>query len=161
MSHCLQSNIFTRYVNFEGGFMSYLRYLGWYAYIGVQPILFCICSSCLLYFVSFSGLFISACISSSCVYHILSVSLDCTYLIALHYSLTFICPVSCVPYIVSFSGLYISDCPSLFSNVYLSVSLDCTYLIALYYSLTFICQFLWIVHLIALHYSLTFICQFL
>ena len=71
--------------------LSYLRYLGWYAYIGVQHILFCICSSCLPYFVSFSGLFISACISSSCVFHILSVSLDCTYLIALYYSLTFIC----------------------------------------------------------------------
>jgi hypothetical protein len=73
------------------------------------------------------------------VYPILSVSLDCPYLIALHYSLTFICPVSCVPYFVSFSRLSISDCHSLFSNVYLSVSLDCTYLIAFHLSLTFIC----------------------
>jgi hypothetical protein len=71
------------------------------------------------------------------VYPILSVSLDCPYLIALHYSLTFICPVSCVPYFVSFSRLSISDCHSLFSNVYLSVSLDCTYLIAFHLSLTF------------------------
>ena len=137
--------------------MSYLRYLGWYAYIGVQPILFCICSSCLLYFVSFSGLFISACISSSCVYHILSVSLDCTYLIALHYSLTFICPVSCVPYIVSFSGLYISDCPSLFSNVYLSVSLDCTSDCTLCLVYSILSVSLDCTYLIALHYSLTFI----
>ena len=106
---------------------------------------------CVPYFVSFSGLYISDCpLLFSNVY--LSVSLDCTYLIALHYSLAFICqfhwivhiwlpflhysitfisPVSCVPYFVNFSGLCISDCPSLFSNVYLSVSLDCTYLIAL------------------------------
>jgi hypothetical protein len=74
------------------------------------------------------------------VYPMLSVSLDCIFLIAplvfsdvylscvlctlccqflwivyfwlpLWYSLTFICPVSCVPYVVRFSGLYIFDCP--------------------------------------------------
>jgi hypothetical protein len=53
------------------------------------------------------------------VYPMLSVSLDCSFYIALQYSLTFICPVSCVLYVVSFSGLSIYYCPPVFSKVYL------------------------------------------
>ena len=67
----------------------------------------------------------------------LSVSLDCPFVIALRYSLTFICLVSCVPYVVSFFGLSICYCPSVFSYVYLSCVLC-----------TLCCQFLWIVHLL-------------
>ena len=110
------------------------------------------------------------------VYSMLSVSLDCPFVIALRYSLTFICSVSCVPYVVSFSGLSICYCPTVFSYIYLFCVLC-----------TLCCQFLWIVHLllpygillrlfvlclvysmllvsldcpfiIALRYSLTFIC---
>ena len=72
------------------------------------------------------------------VYHMLTVSLYCPFLIApsvfsnvyfpcvlwtlccrfsglfiviaLRYALTFICPVSCVPYVASFTGLSIFDC---------------------------------------------------
>ena len=69
------------------------------------------------------------------VYPMLSVSLDCPFVIALRYSLTFICPVSCVPYVVSFFGLSICYCPSVFSYVYLFCVLC-----------TLCCQFLWIVH---------------
>ena len=63
----------------------------------------------------------------------LPVSLGCTFLLPLRYSLTCICPVSCVPYVTSFSLLWI--CPvsfllpvsplSVFSNIYLSCVL-CT-----------------------------------
>jgi hypothetical protein len=71
------------------------------------------------------------------VYPMLSVSLDCPFVIVLQYSLTFICSVSCLPYVVSFSGLSICYCPTVFSYVYLSCVLC-----------TLCCQFLWIVHLL-------------
>ena len=59
------------------------------------------------------------------VYPMLPVSLGCTFLLPLRYSLTFICPVSCVPYVASFSGLSFFITPSVFSNIYLSCVL-CT-----------------------------------
>ena len=71
------------------------------------------------------------------VYSMLSISLNCSFVIALRYSLTFICSVSCVPYVVSFSGLSIYYCPTVFSYVYLSHVLC-----------TLCCQSLWIVHLL-------------
>jgi hypothetical protein len=70
-------------------------------------------------------------------FFVLSVSLDCLFVIVLRYSLTFICSVSCVPYVVSFSGLSICYCPTVFSYVYLFCVLC-----------TLCCQFLWIVHLL-------------
>jgi hypothetical protein len=76
--------------------MSYLRYLCLFAYSGVQHILCCV-----------AFLF---CLSSSCVPYV-AISLDCSFLLPLLYSLTFICHVSCVPYVVRFSGLSIFDCP--------------------------------------------------
>ena len=77
----------------------------------------------------------------------LPVSLGCTFLLPLRYSLTLVCPVSCVPYVTSFSGLYFFIAPSVFSNIYLSCVLctlccqflDCSFLLPLRYSLTFIC----------------------
>jgi hypothetical protein len=41
------------------------------------------------------------------VYPMLTVSLDCPFVLPIRYSLTFICPVSCVPYVASFSGVSI------------------------------------------------------
>ena len=64
----------------------------------------------------------------------LPVSLGCTFLLPLRYSLTLVCHVSCVPYVTSFSGLYFFIAPSVFSNIGLSCVL-CT-----------LCyQFLWVV----------------
>jgi hypothetical protein len=114
----------------------------WYSLTFISPV------SCVPYVVRFSGLYIFNCpfgilwcLFVLCLeYPMLSVSLDCIFLIAplvfsdvylscvlctlccqflwiahfwlpLWYSLTFICPVSCVPYVASFSGLYICDCP--------------------------------------------------
>jgi hypothetical protein len=79
--------------------MSYLGYLCLLAYSGVQHILCCV----------FVFLRLG--------YTMLSVSLDCPYLIA---------PSSWIHYVASFSGLSIFDCPFV---------LD-----------TLCCQFLWIVH---------------
>jgi hypothetical protein len=55
----------------------------------------------------------------------LPVSLGCTFLLPLRYSLTLVCPVSCVPYVTSFSGLYFFIASLVFSNIYLSCVL-CT-----------------------------------
>jgi hypothetical protein len=112
--------------------------------------------SCVPYVVRFSGLSIFDCplgilwrVFVLClVYLMLPVSLDCIFLIALWYSLTFIFPVSCVPYVASFSGLYIFDCPfgilwRLFVLclvcLMLPVSLDCICWLPLWYSLTCFC----------------------
>ena len=66
----------------------------------------------------------------------LPVSLDCTFLLPLRYSLTFICPVSCVPYVASFSGLSFFIAPSVFSNIYLPVS--CVPYVASFSGLSFL-----------------------
>ena len=68
------------------------------------------------------------------VYPMLPVSLGCTFLLPLRYSLTLVCPVSCVPYVTSFSGLYFFIAPSVFSNIGLSCVLN-----------TLCYQFLWVV----------------
>ena len=88
--------------------------------------------SCIPYVASFSGLsfFIAPSVFSnmylSCVLCTLCCQfLDCSFLLPLRYSLTFICPVSCVPYVASFSGLSFFITPSVFSNIYLSCVL-CT-----------------------------------
>ena len=82
------------------------------------------------------------------VYTMLPVSLECLFLIAPWYYLTFICLVSCVPYVVRFSGLSIFDCPLVFPNVYLFCVLC-----------RLCCQFLGNVYIwLPLWYSLTFIC---
>jgi hypothetical protein len=91
----------------------------------------------------------------------LPVSLGCTFLLPLRYSLTFICPVSCVPYVSSFSGLLFFITLSVFSNIYLSCVLSTQSWIwivlffitpsvfsKIYLSCvlcTLCCQFLWIV----------------
>ena len=97
--------------------------------------------SCVPYVTSFSGLYffiapsVFSNIGLSCVLcTLLPVSLGCTFLLPLRYSLTFICPVSCVPYVASFSGLSFFIAPSVFSNIYLSCVLC-----------TLCCQLLWIV----------------
>ena len=78
----------------------------------------------------------------------LSVSLDCPFLLPVRYSLTFICPVSCVSYVASFSGLSIFIARSVFFKIYLSCIL-----------FTLCCQFLWIaLFLLPLRYSLKCIC---
>ena len=60
-----------------------------------------------------------------CLVYLCCQFLDCSFLLPLRYSLTFICPVSCVPYVASFSGLSFFITPSVFSNIYLSCVL-CT-----------------------------------
>ena len=174
---------------FVKGLMSYLRYLYLFAYSGVQHILCCVFA--LFYFVlcplccQFRWIVhfwfpLRYSLTFGCLrllYPMLSVSLDCSFLIApsvfsnvylscilcilclqflwivyflfrLRYSLMFICPVSCVPYVASVSRVSILIVPSVFSNVYLS----CVFC-------TLCCQFLWIVHFwLPLRYSLTFIC---
>jgi hypothetical protein len=61
----------------------------------------------------------------SCVPYIASFSGLPFFSLPLRYSPTFICPVSCVSYVASFSGLFIFIAPSVFSNIYLSCVL-CT-----------------------------------
>ena len=83
--------------------------------------------SCVPYVASFSGLsffiapsvFSNIYLSLCLVYPMLPVTLDCTFLLPLRYSLTFIYPVSCVPYVASFSGLSFFIAPSVFFNIYL------------------------------------------
>ena len=91
----------------------------------------------------------------------LPVSLGCTFLLPLRYSLTFICPVSCVPYVASFSGLLFFITLSVFSNIYLSCVLStqrCLWIVLFFITpsvfskiylscvlYTLCCQFLWIV----------------
>ena len=91
----------------------------------------------------------------------LPVSLDCTFLLPLRYSLTLVCPVSCIPYVTSFSWLYFCIAPSVFSNFYLSCVLStqsCLWIVPFfitpsvfskiylsYVLCTLCCQLLWIV----------------
>ena len=58
---------------FVGGFMSHLRYFFMFAYSGVQHTVLCFCFLCL-----------------RLVYRMLPVSLDCSFLLPLQYSLAFI-----------------------------------------------------------------------
>ena len=111
------------------------------------------------------------------VYPMLSISLDCPFLIApsvfsnVYLSVSLDCPFGCLTFICQFLWIVQFWLPLRLSNVYLSVSLDCAFLIAplvfsnVYLSCilcTLCCQFLWIVHFwLPLWYSLTFICQFL
>jgi hypothetical protein len=53
------------------------------------------------------------------VYPTLTVSLVCSFLLLLRYSLTCICPVSCVSYVASFSGMSFFIAALVFSNIYL------------------------------------------
>ena len=79
--------------------MSYLCYLCLFEYSGLQHILCCVfVLFVFVYVASFSGL---------------------SFLLALRYSLMFMCPVSYVPYVTSFSGL--------------------SFFLALQYSLMFMC----------------------
>jgi hypothetical protein len=99
-------------------------------------------TSCVPNVVSFSGLSILDCPSVlivfvlCLVYPMLSVSLDCPFLIALSFDC--LRPVSCVPNVASFSGLSILDFPLVFLVFILCllyqmlpVSLDCPFFIAL------------------------------
>ena len=95
------------------------------------------------------------------VYPMLPVSLGCSFVLPLRYSLTFICPLSCVPYVSSFSGLLFFITLSVFSNIYLScvLSTQSWLWIVLFFITpsvfskiylscvlcTLCCQFLWIV----------------
>jgi hypothetical protein len=98
-------------------------------------------SSCVPYVACFSGL------SLRLVYPMLSVSLDCPFVLCTLCCLfLWIVPLSCVPYVACFSGLSLR-------LVYpmLSVSLDCPFVLC-----TLCCLFLWIVPSSCVPYVVSF-----
>jgi len=82
------------------------------------------------------------------VFPMLSVSLDCPFLLSFRYSLTCICPESCVSYVASFSGLSFFTLPLRYSLTFIC-PVSCLPYVASFSGLSFPLLF---------RYSLTFIC---
>ena len=103
----------------------------------------------------------------------LPVSLGCSFLLPLRYSLTLVCPVSCVPYVTSFSGLYFFIASLVFSNIYLSCVLctqSCLWIVLFFITpsvfskipvscVPYVASFSGLSLFIARRYSPTFICH--
>jgi len=131
---------------FVGGLMSYLRYLYFFAYSGVQHILYCVFILfvfvlCLVY--PMLLIFLVFCVVLLCVFTFWVLCCDVWYDFRIKR-----CSVRVyIQLLVGGSIFVLCFCFVFLLLVYsmLPVSPYCPFWLALLYSLTFICQFLWIV----------------